>query len=66
MLKTADGHEPSQCAFKDHRQKRRDGTLNRLDEVSLLNFFPNKVSPFLFRNKDMFDVLKLLTDNRIV
>ena len=45
---------------------RQAGSLNRLDDQSLLTFIPPKVCPFLFRNRDMFDVLKLLTINNIV
>ena len=40
--------------------------MRRMDEVSELIYFPNKVRPFLFRNRDMFDVLKLLTEKQIV
>lgn len=66
LLKTCDGHDVKNCAFKDHRQQRKHGFLKRLDEESHLNYFPNKVRPFLFRNRDMFDVLKLLTEHKIV
>jgi len=36
----------------------------QVGEQTELIFLPNKVSPFVFRNKDMFDVLQLLSEEK--
>jgi len=70
LLKTnPDTHEQAnlqKCRKAKRNDKVPDGFINRMDQFSILNNFPTKVRPFLFRNKDMFEVLKLLTQHRIV
>ena len=50
---------------KDDRLKPQPGFVNQIGQEAW-NVLPNKVTPFVSRNQDMLDVLKLLTQNNIV
>jgi Cdc6-like AAA superfamily ATPase len=50
----------------DHRLKKIAGEMRQIGVEWNLMQLPNKVSPFLSRNQDMFEVLSLLSSNNIV
>ena len=40
--------------------KRKEGSIEIIGELPLLYKVPSRVEPFLFRNRDMFEVLNLM------
>ena len=44
----------------NHFFKRREGTIEIIGELPLLYKVPSRVEPFLFRNRDMFEVMNLM------
>ena len=67
MLLTHDKFHGDKCPEqKDARLKPRPGELKQINIESDLMILPLKVTPFVSRNQDMFDVLRLLANNNVV
>jgi hypothetical protein len=45
--------------------KRKAGSVEILGELPLLYKVPSRVEPFLFRNRDMFEVMNLMQQPNI-
>ena len=65
LLLKSESHGDS-CQCREERYKPKRGVPKRCGTEYRHENLPTKVTPFLFRNKDMFDVLDLLTTNNIV
>ena len=50
----------------DDRLRRERGAVECINLQTELRCLPNKVTPFVSRNQDMFETLRLLTENNIV
>mmetsp|Transcript_10048 Transcript_10048/g.15308 ORF Transcript_10048/g.15308 Transcript_10048/m.15308 type:complete len:245 (+) Transcript_10048:4484-5218(+) len=66
LLTNKDTHGEKCPEQKDDRLRPQQGILKQVGIESKYLFLPNKVSPFVSRNLDMFEVLKLLTEKNIV
>lgn len=66
LLKNEESHGEHCPQQVDPRLKPRTGECKQFGIETYLKFLPNKVTPFISRNQDMFDVLRLLTQNNIV
>jgi len=67
MLLTNSNTHGEKCSKQtDQRLKKISGEMRQIGIERNLMQLPNKVSPFLSRNQDMFEVLSLLSSNNIV
>lgn len=63
LLKNDQTHGEKCPEQDDPRLKRVQGGLTQIGIESDIQCLPNKVSPFVSRNQDMFDVLRLLSQD---
>lgn len=61
LLKNDETHGEKCPEQDDPRLQRVQGGLTQIGIESDIQWLPNKVSPFVSRNQDMFDVLRLLS-----
>jgi hypothetical protein len=65
MLLTNEKTHGTKCKC-DERLKPRRGFMRRIGLDNDVFVLPNRVTPFVSRNQDMFDTLNLLTEKNIV
>jgi hypothetical protein len=51
---------------EQHGLRPMPGEIHQIGLEAEISLLPNRVTPFVSRNQDMLDVLKLLTQNNIV